>query len=92
MFKGDNDIKKHYINGGPNCFGDSGGPLWRTVEAESKLENESTKKKKVPVLIGVFSFLLWGTCHGAQVSLIYCISLYLVNMNYGYNNESFNIH
>ena len=75
MFKGDNDIKKHYINGGPNCFGDSGGPLWRFVEAESKLENESTKKKKVPVLIGVFSFLLWGTCHGAQVNLIYCISV-----------------
>ena len=68
MFKGDNEIKKHYINGGPNCFGDSGGPLWRTVEAHSNLKNGSQKKKNVPVLVGVFSFLLWGTCYGAQVN------------------------
>ena len=68
MFNGDNEIKKHYINGGPNCFGDSGGPLWRTVDAHSKLENDTIKKKNVPVLVGVFSFLLWGTCYGAQVN------------------------
>ena len=75
VFKSNKDIKKHYINGGPNCFGDSGGPLWRTVTINSRsvvTEGESIHRPKeeikVPVLVGVFSFLLWGTCHGAQVN------------------------
>merc|ERR1712062_479787 len=46
VYGGENEIKKNYINGGPNCFGDSGGPLWRTVEAHSTLEDGSLKKKK----------------------------------------------
>ena len=64
VFKSNKNIKKSYINGGPNCFGDSGGPLWRAVTVDS----DGKKEKKVPVLVGVFSFLLWGTCYGAQVS------------------------
>lgn len=44
------------INGGPSCFGDSGGPLF---ELKEKLNNPAT-----PVLRGVFSFMLWGTCRG----------------------------
>ena len=66
VFKSNKQIKKSYINGGPNCFGDSGGPLWRAVTVDSG----GKKEKKVPVLVGVFSFLLWGTCYGAQVRFI----------------------
>ena len=51
--------QRTYFDGGPGCFGDSGGPLWREVYDEKS-------GKKVPVIVGVFSFLLWGTCHGAQ--------------------------
>ena len=63
-----NITKRHHINGGPACFGDSGGPLWRVV-------NDKITKKDVPVLIGVFSFTLWGTCHGAQVKLWKILSM-----------------
>ena len=52
-------LKSHYTDGGPGCFGDSGGPLWREVYDEAS-------GNKVPVLVGVFSYLLWGTCHGSQ--------------------------
>ena len=63
----DNKIINPYdIDGGPACFGDSGGPLWRTVI-------DKKTKKKVPVLIGVFSFTLWGTCHGTQVRPLICL-------------------
>ena len=54
-----NNIRPYYVDGGPGCFGDSGGPLWRQVTDEKT-------KTVVPVLVGVFSYLLWGTCHGAQ--------------------------
>ena len=77
VFKNNKDIKRYYINGGPNCFGDSGGPLWRAVTITSKtgdgdglVENTVSSERKVPVLVGVFSFLLWGTCYGAQVNVI----------------------
>ncbi len=46
------------INGGPNCFGDSGGPLFSVVRAGVR--------RQVPVLVGVFSFMLWGTCSGRE--------------------------
>jgi len=49
-------IKPYNVNGGPSCFGDSGGPLWQLRQ-----KRDGTK---VPVLIGVFSFMLWGTCTG----------------------------
>jgi len=39
----------HTIQGSGSCFGDSGGPL---------VKYEGDK----PVLVGVMSFLLWGTC------------------------------
>ena len=39
------------IDGGPSCLGDSGGPLFKIVGS-------------VPVLEGVFSYMLWGTCRG----------------------------
>ena len=45
-------MKKHAVNGGPSCFGDSGGPLF-TVTGDG-----------TAVLVGVFSFMLWGTCRG----------------------------
>ena len=45
-------LKEHMINGGPSCFGDSGGPLF-TVTSDG-----------TAVLVGVFSFMLWGTCRG----------------------------
>ena len=45
-------MKNHTVNGGPSCFGDSGGPLF-TVTGDGKV-----------VLLGVFSFMLWGTCRG----------------------------
>lgn len=57
-------IKPYDVDGGPACFGDSGGPLWRSV-------TDKKTKKEVPVLIGVFSFTLWGTCHGTQEPAYY---------------------
>ena len=42
---------KQIIDGGPACFGDSGGPAFKLVGA-------------VPVIEGVFSYMLWGTCRG----------------------------
>jgi len=39
------------IDGGPICFGDSGGPIFSMIG-------------NVPVLQGVFSYMLWGTCRG----------------------------
>ncbi len=47
--------RTHHVNGGPSCLGDSGGPLFALVDSGNK---------SVPVLLGVFSFLLWGTCQG----------------------------
>ena len=44
------------MDGGPTCFGDSGGPLFRLLETKGGVV--------VPVTIGVFSFVLWGTCQG----------------------------
>ena len=71
VFKANKEIKRSYVNGGPSCFGDSGGPLWRTVTIPSTSDGTNdkamTREKKVPVLVGVFSFMLWGTCYGAQV-------------------------
>ena len=52
-------LKNEYIEGGPGCFGDSGGPLWRNVK-------DPRTNYEVPVLVGTFSYLLWGTCHGTQ--------------------------
>lgn len=46
-----------YRDGGPGCFCDSGGSVWRQVIGP-------IKNKKALVLVGVFSYLLWGTCHG----------------------------
>jgi len=46
------DPKKVFpIDGGPACFGDSGGPAFKIVDS-------------TPVLEGVFSYMLWGTCRG----------------------------
>ena len=50
-------IKSEYVEGGPGCFGDSGGPLWRNVR-------DPGTGILVPVLVATFSYLLWGTCHG----------------------------
>ena len=65
MFDHPNSQLHHsYIDGGPGCFGDSGGPLWREVyDPELGI--------KVPVLVGVFSYLLWGTCYGSQEAKYY---------------------
>lgn len=49
-------INPHPIDGGPSCFGDSGGPFWRMVPHK--------EKGHIPVLVGVYSFMLWGTCIG----------------------------
>ena len=53
-------IQEYDINGGPSCFGDSGGPLFSIDQ-----------KKGIANLIGVFSFLLWGTCQGAAEPAYY---------------------
>jgi len=42
------------IDGGPNCFGDSGGPIFRVSE-----KNET-------IIEGVYSYMLWGTCRGRK--------------------------
>ncbi|TRY80097.1 hypothetical protein TCAL_17094 [Tigriopus californicus] len=49
------DIQTHFLEGGPGCFGDSGGPAFRVM-------TDPVTNRKVPVLMGVFSFMLWGTC------------------------------
>ncbi|XP_071747792.1 uncharacterized protein [Lepeophtheirus salmonis] len=54
-----NQFTKEYLKGGPNCFGDSGGPIW-------KYSTIKKSRKVGPVLVGVFSFMLWGTCLGRQ--------------------------
>jgi len=46
------------IDGGPACFGDSGGPVF-------------SMEGKTPVLEGVFSFMLWGTCRGRKEPTYY---------------------
>jgi len=46
----------HNVDGGPVCFGDSGGPLFRLAPTRDG--------KLAPVITGVFSFILWGTCQG----------------------------
>jgi len=43
------------IDGGPACFGDSGGPAFQIKDEDGK---------HVSVLVGVFSYMLWGTCRG----------------------------
>ena len=47
------ELKQYHVNGGPSCFGDSGGPTWVSDDG-------------VPVQIGVFSYVLWGSCKGNQ--------------------------
>ncbi len=50
---------KSFAVNGPICFGDSGGPLFQLYyDAEAELVK--------PVIVGVFSFILWGTCQGAN--------------------------
>jgi len=41
------------IDGGPNCFGDSGGPVFSPADDSGDI-----------ILEGVFSYMLWGTCRG----------------------------
>ena len=48
------NISKYGLDGAA-CLGDSGAPLFKYVE-----DNGIEK----PVLVGIFSFLLWGTCRG----------------------------
>ena len=50
------ELRPHRINGGALCYGDSGGPLWVY----------DTTTQKVPVQMGVYSFMPWGTCSGAH--------------------------
>ncbi len=50
-------VQQRAVSGGPVCFGDSGGPLFQLVY-------EPARNLVRPVLIGVFSFILWGTCQG----------------------------
>ena len=52
------------INGGPSCFGDSGGPLFSLIY-DPQIENV------VPVLTGVFSYVLWGQCQGRADPVYY---------------------
>ncbi len=50
-------VHQYNVSGGPVCFGDSGGPIFQLVY-------DQRRKLVRPVIIGVFSFLLWGTCEG----------------------------
>ena len=43
------------LSGDPICFGDSGGPLYKSLG-----------KGKGHVLLGVFSYILWGVCGGPR--------------------------
>ena len=43
------------LAGEPICFGDSGGPLYKSLG-----------KGKGHVLLGVFSYILWGLCGGPR--------------------------
>ena len=43
------------LSGDPICFGDSGGPLYKSLG-----------KGKGHVLLGVFSYILWGLCGGPR--------------------------
>lgn len=58
--------RKSVIYGGPTCIGDSGGPLYKLGRAGKKMGSAN-----VPVLTGVFSFVLWGTCHGTEEAAYY---------------------
>lgn len=49
------EIQSHFTEGGPGCFGDSGGPAFQIV-------TDPKTNRKTPVVMGVFSFMLWGTC------------------------------
>ena len=53
--KMDVKLRPHRINGGAFCYGDSGCPLW--VYADKN-------KKDIPVQMGVYSYMPWGTCTG----------------------------
>ncbi len=48
--------KPHDING-RICFGDSGGPVFQLVY-------DPIDDVVRPVIVGLFSFVLWGQCHG----------------------------
>ncbi len=48
--------KPHDING-RICYGDSGGPLFQLVY-------DSANDVVIPVIVGIFSFILWDPCHG----------------------------
>ena len=50
-------LRPHQINGGAFCYGDSGGPLW---------VYDDKNDDKVPVQMGVYSFMPWGTYTGAH--------------------------
>ena len=52
-------IQQHPISGGHTCFGDSGGPLFQLVY-------DPARDIVRPVIVGVFSFMLWGTCQGVD--------------------------
>lgn len=46
-------IYEYTVEGGPNCHGDEGGPLFRVANFR-------------PVLVGIFSFVPWGKCTGKE--------------------------
>ena len=49
-------LRPQRINGGAFCYGDSGGPLWVYGD----------KNDDIPVQMGVYSFMPWGTCTGTH--------------------------
>ena len=56
------ELRPYRINGGALCVGDSGGPLWVYNTGKKKMSTQ----KAVPVQMGVYSFMPWGTCSGAH--------------------------
>ncbi len=52
-----NSTTKPYDINGRICYGDSGGPVFQLVY-------DPQDNVVRPVIIGVFSFVLWGPCHG----------------------------
>lgn len=54
------ELRPYRINGGGFCYGDSGGPLW------VYLKNGYDKNDDIPVQMGLYSYMPWGTCTGAH--------------------------